>query len=153
MNIQITLSEVTAIAGLIFGLSGLILSISNYLRDRPRIVVDLKWDMTLREGHGAEKQVGVITISNVGRRPVYISHAALKFPKEAKSSHLLIMDSVQGQKLAEGDPPKIFTIPHSKMKGYAKHWKQIRAQVSDSTGKAWLSKEIKTRPSWSDGDA
>jgi hypothetical protein len=148
MNSQITLSDVTAIAGLIFGLSGLVLSISNYLRDKPRIVIHLKWDMTRRMDTGIEMQVGVITISNVGRRPVYISHAALKFPKESKKSHLIINDSVKGQKLVEGDSPIIFTIPQNALREYARYWKGIRAQVSDSTGKVWFSKKIKSKPLW-----
>ncbi len=101
IHIEITLSDLAAIGGLIFGVAGLVLSISNYLRDRPRISVDLRWDMTMRDALGAEEDVGVVTVSNIGRRPVYISHAALRLPKSAKRSHLLIMDSVKGEKLAE----------------------------------------------------
>lgn len=147
MPLLISLSDITAIAGLIFGLSGFVLSIVNYLHDRAIVVVDLRWDMTVKEDG---RQVGLITIANVGRRPIYLSHAALRLPKEAKTSHLLIMDAVQGEKLAEGDRPKIYIVPQDNLKEFAPYWKQIRAQVSDSTGKVWYSKKgaITKKPSW-----
>ncbi|MBC8032496.1 MAG: hypothetical protein H7Z16_20600 [Pyrinomonadaceae bacterium] len=150
MKLHITLSDVTAMAALIFGLSGLVLSIVNYLRDRAIIVVDLQWDMTVKEDG---RQVGIITIANVGRRPVYISHAALRLPRECKTSHLVMMDAVQGERLGEGDRPKLYLVQQDIMEEYAEYWYYIRAQVSDSTGKVWYSKKhgITKKPSWAGG--
>jgi hypothetical protein len=150
MSFPITLSDVTAMAGLIFGLSAFVLSIVNYFHDRPMVVVDLIWDMTTKE---TGQQVGLIRISNVGRRPVYVSHAALRLPREAKRSLILINAAVQGEKLCEGDRPLTYIVPQETLKQYAPFWDTIRASVSDSTGKVWYSKKgaIKKKPSWADG--
>jgi hypothetical protein len=150
MSFPITLSDVTAMAGLIFGLSAFVLSIVNYFHDRPMVVVDLIWDMTTKE---TGEQVGLITISNVGRRPVYVSHAALRLPREAKRSLILIDAAVQGEKLCEGDRPRIYIVPQDTLKQYAPYWEKIRAQVRDSTGKVWFSKKrgITKKPSWASG--
>jgi hypothetical protein len=145
-----TLSDITAIAALIFGLSGLVLSISNFIRDRPKVVVTLQWDMTLADGISKGKQIGLITITNVGRRPIYISHTSLKMPKESPTAYLVIKEGIMGEKLSEGDRPKIYPVEYKGLEEFAKYWKGIRAQVSDSTGKVWLSKRnaIKIEPSW-----
>jgi hypothetical protein len=150
-----TLSDLTAIAGLIFGLSGLMLSVSNFLRDRPKIVVTLQWDMTVLDSGSQKKQIGLITITNIGRRPIYISHAALRMPKESPNAYLVIKDAIMGEKLSEGDRPKIYPVEYRGLEGFAKYWKGIRAQVSDSTGKVWLSKRnaIKVQPSWAKTEA
>jgi len=150
MPLLITLSDVTAIAGLMFGLSAFVLSIVNYLHDRALVVVDLIWDMTVAADG---RQVGIITVANIGRRPIFVSHAALRLPKEAKRSLILINSSVPGEKLCEGDRPLQYIVPQETLKGYAPFWDKIRASVSDSTGKAWYSKKggIKKKPSWVDG--
>ena len=150
MPLAITLGEITAIAGLIFGLSAFVLSIVNYLNDRAVVVVDLIWDMTVAADG---RQTGVITITNVGRRPIYVNHAALEFPKGAPRQLILITQTVPGEKLSEGDRPLQYLVPQETLKPYAPFWKQIRARVSDSTGKVWYSKKgaIKKRPSWADG--
>ncbi|MGH9871485.1 MAG: hypothetical protein ACRD9S_03340 [Pyrinomonadaceae bacterium] len=150
MPLLITLSDITAIAGLMFGLSAFVLSIVNYLHDRSTVVVDLIWDMTVKDNG---RQVGIITIANVGRRPIYVSHAALRLPKEAKRSHILINAAVQGDKLCEGDRPLQYIVPQDTLRQYAQSWDKIRAQVSDSTGKVWYSKKggVKKRPSWAGG--
>lgn len=102
MPLAISLRDITTIAGLIFGLSAFVLSIVNYLRDRPVVVVDLIWDMTVAADG---RQTGVITITNIGRRPIYVSHAALELPKEAPRRLILITKAVPGEKLSEGDAP------------------------------------------------
>ena len=42
---MITLIDIAALGGLVFGLTGMILGVMSFLRDRPRIAVKLKWDM------------------------------------------------------------------------------------------------------------
>ncbi|GEM_PF-2406863 len=145
---QLTLTDVAAIGGLTFGVAGLVLSIVNYLRDRSKLVVTLRWDMTISTTH---EQVGVIRISNVGRRPAYVSHVALKMPKGAGTSHILLADGIYGKKLEEGSEPLVYPVHYdSVLKTQSAHWREIRAQVSDSTGKEWLSKKNSDmmRPSW-----
>ena len=147
-----TLSETVGLIALVFGVSGFVLGVLNYLRDRHKVVVSLQWDLevTPSSGYDSEKLWGVITVTNVGRRPTHISHVALKLPKGYDHSHLVQMGSITGKRLTEGDPSEIFVVNQDDMKQYAKDWKKIVAQVSDSTGKVWYSKKLTTNelPSW-----
>lgn len=148
----ITLSEAVSVTALIFGLSGFVLSVMNYLRDRHRVVVSMQWDMAVTEGSGYDhtKKWGLIRVTNIGRRPTHVSHVALKLPKGYDHSHLVILDGVAGKKLSEGDPTEAYVVDQSGMETYGKDWKSVVAQVSDSTGKAWYSERLKSnqKPSW-----
>lgn len=157
MMINITVTDINAVLGILFGLSGLTLAIINYHRDNPKIIVDLSWDMRMIEVGGGpqntDKLHGVITVTNIGRRPIYISHVSLKLPSRG---YLLLIEGVSGQKLTEGDTPRIFTVNHDqiiqkigeRLQKQPNMWRLIRAQVSDSAGKVYLSKKIKNCPDW-----
>jgi hypothetical protein len=139
MNI---LTGVTAILGVVFGIAGFVLGVLNYLRDRPKIKINLQWKMQI-VGPGLsqnEPECGLITVTNTGRRPIYTSHVCLILPKTYKSQVALLLDSVSGQKLSEGDQPARFIIQHDIQNKYTKDLKRIRAQVSDSTGQVYTSK-------------
>jgi len=142
-----TITEVVALLGLIFGLIGTIISLLNYWRDRAKVVVFLKWDMTATR-EIEEKTFGCITITNTGRRSIFISHVALRLPKGEEFSHFLIQGGLKGQTLSEGDAPAVFLVEQEGLDKYASNWHKIHAQVSDSTGKDWLSKKVIKRPSW-----
>ena len=142
-----TISELIGLLGLIFGLIGTSIGVFNFLRDKGRLVVRLQWDMAVT-GEPEEKRVACVTVTNTGRRAIFMSHVALRLPKGSENSHLLIPDGLKGQKLSEGDPPLVFIVDQEGLEQYAKKWKCVRAQVSDSTGKEWLSKKITTPPSW-----
>jgi len=146
---MITLNDIATVFGLIIGVSAFVLSILNYHRDKAKIHINLQWNM---ESINDNDLHGIISISNTGRRPIYISHLALKLPKNYNSEYLLIMDGLSGQKLTEGDAPLIFTIPHNEMDIYKNDWKTIIAQVTDSSGKIWKSKEVKDKPLWAKQD-
>lgn len=142
----ITTTDFTALAALVVGLASLAVSYGNYLRDKARVAVRLQWDMTI---YPTNQDVGIVTVTNVGRRPIFISHAALELNKTRQ--FLLLAESVPGIKLAEGDQPKQFIVEYDKnLKKWANDWDQIVVQITDSTGKIWRSnrKEIKKRPSW-----
>ncbi|MGA2788216.1 MAG: PDZ domain-containing protein [Verrucomicrobiota bacterium] len=98
------LTYITAIVGVILGSGSLALGIFNYLRDRPKIRIHLQWNMQMVGGSFSqnEAQCGLITVTNTGRRPIYISHVCLILPKSYKNRLLLLVDSVPGRKLAEG---------------------------------------------------
>jgi len=61
-----------------------------------------------------QKRRGIVGVTNIGRRPVYLAIVALKVPKSFDTSdcfqytHLILPRSMGGQKLAEGDPPAAF---------------------------------------------
>jgi hypothetical protein len=147
-----TLSEAISVVGLVFGVSGFVLGVLNYLRDRHKVVVSLQWDLDITEGSGYDhtKKWGLIRVTNVGRRPTYVSHVALKLPKGYNHSHLVIMGGIAGKKLTEGDPSEAYVVEQACMEQYAKDWKNIVAQVNDSTGKTWCSEKPKANqiPSW-----
>ena len=136
------LTTVTALLGVILGTSGLVLGILNYLRDRPAVRVALQWNMEMIGGPApsGERKCGIVAVSNAGRRPVYISHVCLILPKSYKDRLLLLVDSVRGCKLAEGEAPVTFVVPHDVQDNYERDLVRIRAQVSDSTGRVYLSK-------------
>lgn len=142
-----TISEVTGLLGLIFGLIGTSIGIFNYFRDRGKLVVRLQWDMAFA-GEPDQKRIGCITVTNTGRRAVAISHVALRLPKNGEYSHFLIREGLKGQKLSEADPPLVFPVDQEGLELYANEWQKVLAQVSDSTGKVWLSKKVLVAPSW-----
>lgn len=142
-----TISEVVGLLGLVFGLVGATLGVFNYLRDRGNLVVRLQWDMAMT-GEDPHKKVGCITVTNTGRRAIYMSHVALRLPKDGEISHFLIHDGLKGEKLSEGDPPAVFPVDQSGLETYAGQWQEVLAQVSDSTGKVWTSRRVSQMPSW-----
>ena len=136
------LTYITAIIGVILGSGSLALGIFNYLRDRPNIRIHLQWNMEMVGGSipQGEHECGMISVTNMGRRPVYVSHVCLVLPKSYKNRLMLLMDSVPGRTLSESDPPAIFIIRDDVQRKYAKDLKRICAQVSDSTGRVYKSK-------------
>lgn len=115
-------TDLAAILGMVLGTAGFTLSLFNYFRDRAEVKVALKWDMTELPGDAA---VVLIRVTNVGRRPIYITSVALKVPGD---TYLLIKRSSPGQKLSEGDAPVTYPLRYSELKlgPYAKHWRDVR---------------------------
>jgi hypothetical protein len=146
---------VIALVGAVTGTAGLVLGILNYLRDRPMVIVSLAWDMepfgSATSSLDPAKPWGVLTVTNVGRRPIFVSHASLHVP--GKSNYFLLMDSIEGVKLLESDAPKRYMIDQQALrKSYAAEWRRLRGCVVDNTGKHWHSQPMKQQPSWSKGD-
>ena len=150
----ITLNDFATIVGLLVGGAGFVLGVINYIRDKAKVIVELSWDLSVTEGtqYDSSKLWGLVYVTNVGRRPIYISHAALRLPDGYDHSHLVLMEGIQGVKLTEGDPSKTFMVDQSGMEQYSKDWKKIIAQVSDSSGKVWTSskRKNKKKPSWAE---
>lgn len=155
----ITITDINAVLGVVFGVTGLVLGSMGYLRDKPKVFVELQWDMQLAEnGQLSNKYVGIVTVSNIGRRPIFLSHVALKLPKYLEWSHMVLTEGIHGVKLAEGDSPQRFTINHDEMlekladdvKKHPNIWKKIKAEISDSAGKKYYSKKIRKEPLWSE---
>lgn len=152
MEFRVGITDITAMFGAIVGSVALVLSILNYLRDRAKIVVKLSWDMSVTNNppYDPSKKWALVTISNVGRRPVYLSHASLKLPRGSEFTHLVIKEGIQGQKVGEGDPPVSYIVTQDGLEKYAKNWHKIRAVVSDTAGENYLSSRTdkSKRPSW-----
>lgn len=112
-------------------------------RDR-KVNVTLQWDLVVTDNpiYGKSKRWGLVKVVNTGRRPVYVSHVALRLPKGADptASHLILAEGIAGEELGEGDSPRLYFVDQDSLTKYTRHWERIRAQVSDSTGKEWTSK-------------
>src|SRR5215216_3601206 len=104
----------------------------------------------MKDTHGdPEKEVGVVTVANVGRRPIYVSHVALILPSYFSWNYMVLPEGISGMRLAEGDAPRRFLIEHDEIaKKLAEEreiqkcphvWKKVRAEVSDSAGKQYYS--------------
>ena len=121
-------TDITAILGVVFGLSGLILGILNYLRDRARIIVTLQWDMKILNDprHDENKYWGIVTATNIGRRPIYISHAALILPKGYDSEYLLLAEGIKRTK-------GVRSRPTCKLYCYSRGNEEIRRKLEKDT--------------------
>lgn len=154
------LTTITAITGVIFGLSALIISLLNYRRDRAKLLVSLRWDaLTVRDTEGRETKFSQIYITNVGRRPIYITRAGLMFdpPRAWWFLNHEKQGNLRGRKLAEGDPPLSLVVDASRLgakmtRDHRSSWREFRAFAIDSTGKRYVSKQVNERPSWGVGD-
>jgi hypothetical protein len=146
------MSNIAGILGLIFGVIGTTLGVLNYLRDRPDVIVELQWDMSVTPGSGYDhtKLWGIIRVANAGRRPIYVSHVALRLPKGFDHTHLVISGGITGVTLKEGDSAAVHLVTQDGLSPYKEHWRSIVAQVNDVSGKTWRSRRIKAAkvPSW-----
>ena len=125
-----------SILGMIFGTAGLVLGILNYLRDRAKVKVTLRWKMQNLE---TGETRGLIRVTNVNRRPVFISLVALELPKGFDHTHLVLMKALDGTKLSEGERPLAVWVAYEGLAQYSKVWRKIRAYTEDSTGKKYRS--------------
>ena len=154
------LTTITAIAGLIFGVSALLLSLLNYRRDRPKLLVSLRWDaITVRDTKGCDATFGQVYLTNTGRRPIYITAAGVEFdpPNAAWFTLTKKQGKVRGRKLAEGDPPLSLVVDAvgrgaDMTRENSSYWREFRAFAEDNTGKRYYSKKTTKCPSWGDGD-
>ena len=146
-----TLSEFASLLAIIFGLTGAILGTLSYFRDKAKIIITLQWDMKIINNpeYDENKLWGVVTVTNIGRRPIYISSVALDLPKKYDYIFMLF-ESIGGKILGEGDSPTTYFINQERLEKYAKDWKKIRAQVKDSKGVIYSSRKMKKTgiPSW-----
>ncbi|HYX72556.1 MAG TPA: hypothetical protein VE732_07280 [Nitrososphaera sp.] len=139
-------SLIASIIGMVTGLSALILSWSNYMKDRAEIIIELKH----RENKSTENPklvegVLVIIIRNKGRRPAYITQVGLELSKSelGYNRYLLVADSTKGRKIGEGDSPMTFTLPKKSLKPLSGIMENSRAIAFDDRGKKYVSNTIR----------
>jgi hypothetical protein len=132
-----TLTLASSILGMVLGTAGFVMGVLNHLRDRAKVKLTLQWKMQSLE---TGEQRGLVRITNIGRRPVFISMVALELPKGHDHTHLILMKSLDGTKLGEGDRPMGVFVPYEGLAQYSKVWRKMRAYAEDSTGKQYHSK-------------
>lgn len=146
-----TLTMITALVGVVIGTAGFVLSVINYFRDRPKVIVTLGWNNISTNENGVKKTWSGITVTNVGRRPIFVNRAHLVYPNTTAVS--LISESLPGAKLLEGDPPTSYPIDHraGNWETYAEEWWKVRARVADHADKKWWSTRVPQKPKWATG--
>jgi hypothetical protein len=130
---------------MVLGAAGFAVGAMNYVRDRPKLKVSVNWHMVEM---GTQQHFGIVTATNVGRRPMFISAAVMEVPKQFKPRHYMLMESVRGQKLSEGDEPARFRINFDGMAQYSKVWREVRVYVQDSAGKKYYAPKSERVPPW-----
>ncbi len=88
------LNDIATTIGLVTGISGFTLAILNYCRDNPKVRVELQWGM---KELGVDEYIGVIRVSNIGRRPIFVSHIALRLPKGFGETSLILKEGIAGR--------------------------------------------------------
>jgi len=130
---------------MVLGTAGFVMGLMNYLHDRPRIKVSVNWHMA---DSRTNEKFGMVVVANVGRRPIFISAAVMLVPRTFKPRHFLLMESIQGHKLSEGDAPAKFKVALDGMEQYAKAWRDVRVYVEDSAGRKYFAKKLSRVPPW-----
>jgi hypothetical protein len=142
------LAVASSLPGMILGTAGLVISIMNYLRDRPDVRITLNWHMQdTRTG----KATGLVRVTNAVGKAVFISIFAIELPKGLHSTYLVLSKSLDGMKSSEGDRPLAIFVPYGDLAKYPPVWRQIRAYAEDSTGKRYRSKyprKNESAPPW-----
>jgi hypothetical protein len=139
------LTTITSILGLVTGVTALIVSWSNYMKDRPKVIIDLKLK-EIKDAHHPTvfEEALVITITNNGRRPVYITQVGLQLTKSnlGYDRCLLVSDSTKGGRIEEGGPPIIHTLSKKDLEPLSSIMQDSRVIALDSRGKKYISQRI-----------
>src|SRR5262249_10490373 len=122
-----------------------------YFRDRAKVRVSLRFDM---QGFGGvpKNPAGyfLVTIYNVGRRPIYLSHAHLTIAKRASKrlKILMLADGLEGVTIPEGGAPHPVLTKQDDLNRYPDIWPYIRAVVIDTAGRSYYSDWPTVKPEW-----
>ncbi|MGI8884742.1 MAG: hypothetical protein ACR2IA_10925, partial [Pyrinomonadaceae bacterium] len=119
-----------------------------------KVVVDLDWDsgkFYVGMQSNVKKTWGTITVSNRGRRPIYIRSVGIKYPDDERIFNLLDENKIEGVKLGEHDAPIIIKVSQDwNIKRYAKDWNKLYAVAFDISGKEYKSGRPWNKPSWAE---
>lgn len=147
------MSEGLAVFGAITGGLALAISFLVYLRDSPRVVVRLLCDM---EGFGDRLPLPhlVLLVTNVGRRPIYLSRMHIPSPVSG-GDMIIFKETTESVTLNEGAPPQVAAIYQSGLEDTwaATHWWRMRARVWDASGRAYRSRWLTEKPSFATAEA
>lgn len=143
-------SMIAAVVGMVLGTAGFVMSLLAYLRDRPKIKVSLNLNMIDSKEY---KPYGMVVVTNEGRRPIFISAVVIVPPGTSLEggTHMLITQSMGGNRLGEGDKPYKCLVDKSVFIEHGLRWREIRAYAEDSAGRRYLSpvpRKSATAPNW-----
>ena len=146
-----SITDLAALIGAITGPAALFIAFLVYFRDRAVVTVNLHWDMsTYGPNADPSKTYFLVTVYNVGRRPIYLSHAHISLPPDAdpEATDIILTGGVEGKTIPEGTAPYLVHTDQEGMEEYAHVWWNLRATVIDSAGKHYHSDWPTRAPSW-----
>jgi hypothetical protein len=136
--------------GMVTGVTGLIISLLNYRRDRANVDVQFWWT-----GSKPGKRSGMIVVSNIGRRPAYIANVYIVLPKGREHGMVEVPDprlgfdfdamKPPGLKIAEGDAPVCFIFEQEWLQQYKDDWHLLRAAAVDVHRNEYVSSRLKKK--------
>lgn len=146
------INDTVALIGAITGPIGLVVALLVYFKDRPVVKVTMKWDMlSLGDATTSEKKFCCVTIYNIGRRPIYLSHVHIKIPRKG-AGDILFTGGISGVTLPEGAPPHLVYADQSQqeIRRHGNVWWRLRATVIDAAGKYYHSDWPTRAPQWAE---
>ena len=145
---------IISLVSLIISSFSFLISFLNYRRDKYKLIIDLDWDsgkFYVGMRSNVKETWGTITVSNKGRRPIYIRSVGIKYPDDERVFNLLSEDKIEGVKLGEHNAPIVIKVPQDwNLKRYAKDWEKLYAVAFDISGKEYKSSRPWNKPSWAE---
>ncbi|HWA69132.1 MAG TPA: hypothetical protein VG821_04780 [Rhizomicrobium sp.] len=140
------ITQVTATVGVVTGSAALAISLLAYTRDRAKVWVTLEPDRRVQNSsiYSADKIYWTTTVTNIGRRPVFIDTVAVLFPDGTNgilADHLL-----NAVALKEGDAPKHYLVEQDELNGFSLQWPAMIVLVRTSDGRQYRSRFIRHKP-------
>jgi hypothetical protein len=132
--------------GVVTGPAALLLSVLNYLRDRAALHVDVRINMLVKNAanYNDGKRHIVVTVTNIGRRPAYISLVGLLFPD---GTNYTLSDILFNPKHAkEGEAPCQFLCEQEGIENFNEQWPGVYCLVRTSTGLQFRSRFLQDVP-------
>lgn len=135
-----------AIYGAVLSTLSAIVHIFNYRRDRANIKITVKGNMSVHphDTFYGDKTYVLVTVANRGRRPVTITHCAIKVPTKPYTEWLLGDSFLKPGELLEGKSQS-YMLAEGQIKKYDLVDKDLVAYVIDATGRCYWADNILIR--------
>ncbi len=130
--------------GLVLGTLGFLLSLRNWVKDRPRLQVSVEFDTERGELYSNSSLV-VVRLNNAGRRPVCIERLAI-LPTRPGQEPLLIKEG-KGATLTEGSEPTLLYFSQQKVWSHCDgRWWKVKVEARTTDGARRVSPPVLVAP-------
>ncbi|MGI8788326.1 MAG: hypothetical protein ACR2HG_11255 [Pyrinomonadaceae bacterium] len=132
---------------LVISISALLITFLTFRRDKYKIVVtlDLETGKEIVNGKLMAEPV-IITVTNVGRRSVFITSVGLCFDEDENIDDLLSTNGYkEGTTLEEGGKPITLIIRKENIPKLNGNWKKVYATASDGSRTYYISNKVKRK--------
>ena len=132
---------------LVVSISALLITFLTFRRDKYKIVVtlDLETGKEIVNGKLIAEPL-IITVTNVGRRSVFITSVGLCFDEDENIDDLLSTNGYkEGTTLEEGGKPITLIIRKENIPKLNGNWKEVYATASNSSKTYYISNKVKRK--------